>query len=286
MRLAFALLVASSAMAEDISFHRPEAWAMAYVASATIPTSLGPVAPRDPWLPDAGVEADWLPPLSSRQELIGFEGTKQEDINRLPMLARLRFGLSLPGELRAVIAWIPPVEVRGVRVDFVAAALERPLWRAAGWSLGARLYGETGRVDGDITCTPDDAAQPPGSPGNPVGCTGASDDSFTAQLLGLELQAAHRLWAEGPTAYAGAAVNWMKLRFQVRVHDFFGDDRTLLRSHGETASFTLGVSQPLWRVLRVALEGFYTPLTVDRPFGRNGEHDGLANLRILAEYSW
>ena len=281
-----ALAGAAAAQADDeqLDFHRPEAWAMAYVASETIPTPLGVIQGRPPWQAAAAFELVYLPRLSAAQSQIGFDGTKQEDLNRSPLLARLRFDETLPADVKVMVGWIPPLRIRGIAADLASLALEHPLLEGGGWTLGLRAYGEYGLIDGDITCTPDDAGQPPGSPGNPLACLGPSHDRFLIALAGIELQGGRRWWEGGPASYLGVAVNAMHLRFAVDALETTGEDRTTLYAHGQTVSATLGIAVPVTPSLRFAGELFYSPLSAERQSGLS--HDGLVNGRLLAELSF
>ena len=80
---------------ETIDFDRPEAWAMKWFASVTLFTSLGPPATREAGSVDLAFELDWIPTLSEDQRRVGFNGTKVEDINRLPVLPRPRVAVGL-----------------------------------------------------------------------------------------------------------------------------------------------------------------------------------------------
>src|SRR5512134_658776 len=68
--------------AEQLSFNRPEAWALKYFASATLMSGLETPRTRDPWSVSFGAEIGWLPSVSDSQRFVGFNGTKQEDLNK------------------------------------------------------------------------------------------------------------------------------------------------------------------------------------------------------------
>src|SRR3954470_20630857 len=82
----------STPAAEPLAFSRPESWVMKYFASATLLTGLGPAGPVGTGL-KIGLEGDWLPYLSEAQRTVGFEGTKVEDLNKVPVLGRLRLDI-------------------------------------------------------------------------------------------------------------------------------------------------------------------------------------------------
>jgi hypothetical protein len=68
-----------------------------------------------------------------------------------------------------------------------ARALERPVLESGAWVIGVRAFGQTGRVEGDFTCSEADASYPPGSPNNLYGCEAPSNDRLSLDHLGVAL---------------------------------------------------------------------------------------------------
>ncbi len=297
--LAFAALAAAFAVpaagqeppvldvTEELSFDDPESWAMAWVGSVTLLTGFGVPAPLDPGALELGLEAGWVPSLSAEQRRVGFGGTKVEDLNRTPVIGRPRLTVGLPGGFALTGAWIPPVEIDDVETNLFALALARELWAGDRSRGGLRLYGQTGTVEGAITCTPEDAAGAPGSEANPFGCEAPSNDELTLTYWGLELSLAYRA-AGGSEPYLAAAVNRFDNEFQVDAFTFGFHDRTLLLAEGTAWSVAAGLVRPLGDRGRLAGEVFYTPLDVrrlDAEFEpRPAETDELLNVRLLL--SW
>ncbi|MEM9555609.1 MAG: hypothetical protein AAGC60_15230 [Acidobacteriota bacterium] len=274
---------------QELDFDEPEAWAMNTFAAISLLTSLGAVEQTEPGAVDVGLELLQAPHLDSEQRRVGFGGFKEEDLNRSPVWVRLRAGVGLPGGLRLLLAWAPPVEIDGVEASLFSAALERRLWASGRWSLGGRVYAQIGEADGDFTCQAgEDHLFPPGTPKNPFGCEEPSRDTVALDYAGLQLVAAYRLGAAA-TVHAGVAWSRVDTEFQVRAETFGFSDRTLLVSDGDLVSWTAGVG---WRLGgageadfgRLVLEAFYTPLDVERPrldgAGRERSSDPLLNLRL------
>ena len=101
--LVAALLLSSGAAAQDtihndesLSSTRPEAWAMNYVVASTFLTSFGQTPTIAPWHFVGAAELGHIPRLSESDQRVGFEGVKQEDLNRSPVFGRLRLLLGLP----------------------------------------------------------------------------------------------------------------------------------------------------------------------------------------------
>jgi len=271
----------------DLDFADPESWAMAWFGSVTLLTGFGVPEPLEPGGLELGLEAGWVPSLSEDQRRVGFGGTKVEDLNRTDALARPRLTVGLPGGLALTGAWIPPIEIDDVETNLFSLALGRELWASNRSRGGVRLYGQTGTVEGAITCTAQDAAGGADPEANPSGCEEASNDEMTLTYYGLELSAAYRS-AGGAEPYLAAAVNRFDNEFQVDAFTFGIHDRSLLLAEGTAWSVAAGATVPLGDRGRLAGELFYTPLDVrrlDDDFQpRPEETDELFNARVLL--SW
>lgn len=264
---------------EELDWNRPEAWAMKYFSSVSILTGLGPPVARDTWSLSVGLELDTIPRLSEDQRRIGFGGFKVEDINRLPVIFRPRITVGLPAKVSLDVAWVPPVELRGVKSNLLAIAFERPVYSADPWSLGLRVYGQIGEVEGDFTCSEDDASFPPGSPGNIWGCEAPSEDELTLNYVGAAFTGGYRL--KKTDFHWGLAANYMDMEFQVDAVTYGIIDRNLLLADGWTWSFNGGASWRLGARTRLSAEIFYSPLSVVRPPSTTEENDPLINLRTM-----
>lgn len=272
-------------LTEDLDFDRPESWAMKYFANVTLLTGLGAPREREPGAVEVGVEAIWIPHLSEEERTVGFDGTKPEDLNKLPVYARPRVTLGLPGKLSLIASYVPPLEVEGVEPNLFALALERPLFQNGAWGLGARLYGQVGEIEGDFTCTADDLQAPPGEPGNLFGCLEESSDTYDIASYGFEVIGSRRFGDAGaPEVHFGAAATFLDLELQVDALTFGFRDRTLQRTDGWTYSLTAGGRWPLGARSHFTGELFYAPLSVERPPERNDENDALFNARLMVGF--
>lgn len=270
---------------EDLDFDRPEAWAMKYFANVTLLTGLGAPRGRDPGAVEVGLEALWIPHLSAEERTVGFDGTKTEDLNKLPAYVRPRVTVGLPGKLSLTAAYVPPLEVEGVEPHFLALALERPLIRGDAWGLGARLHSQVGEIQGDFTCTDADLQAPPGAPGNPFGCVERSSDTYDLTTYGFELIGSRRFEGPGaPEIHIGAGANYHDLEFQVDALTFDFRDRTLERTAGWTWSLTAGARWPLGERSHFTGELFYAPLSVKRTPERDEENDALFHARLMVGF--
>jgi hypothetical protein len=202
-----------------------------------------------------------------------------EDLNRLPVFFRPRLTIGLPAKWSLDLSWVPPVELEGVKSNLFAVGLERPVYATGPWTLGVRLYGQLGTVEGDLTCSEEDASSPPGSPGNIWGCEAPSEDELTLNYLGAAFTGGYRY--RKTDFHWGLAANYMDMEFQVDALTFGFHDRSLLLADGWTWSLNGGASWRLGGRTSVAVELFYSPLSVVRPPSTSSENDPLLNLRTM-----
>ena len=280
---------------EVIEFDRPEAWAMKRSASLTLFTALQPPRDREAGSIELAFELGWNPNLSDEERRVGFNGTKVEDLNRLAVVPRPRITVGLGRKWSLEAAYIPPIEVEDITPNILSLAIERPVWRLNEWVVGVRGYGQVGTVEGDITCTEGEASLPPGEPGNEFGCEAPSEDEVTLNYAGLGLTGGYRLpGTSGSAVHFGVYATHMDLEFQVDALTFGVRDRTTLVTDGWTYSLTAGFSWALGRPTRLALEAFYSPLSVDRPVldeepgapSVESRNDALFNLRAMFSYAF
>ena len=269
---------------DHLAFDRPEAWVLKYFTATTLLNGLQTPEAVPAGSVDLGFELAWLPTLSTLQQRVGFNGTKQEDLNKAPVFGRPRVRLGLPGHSTLLLAFTPPVEAFGITPRLIAIGIERPLVRVGTWQLGWRAQGQFGTATGAYTCPTRVLAFAPGSPGNPYGCQAVSSDVATLRYLGGELAAARPLTGIRVTPRAGVTVTYVDTAFQVKARTFDYLDRTRLDAAGVMLSANVGVTYPVTPRLSVAADVFYAPLTVRRAFDGPATIDGLLNLRTLITY--
>jgi len=271
--------------AEQLDSDRPEAWAMFYFTSVSMFSGLGTPRSRPLGSVEAGLELGSIPHLDDDQRKVGFNGVKEEDLNKAPIFARGRLTVGLPWKLAIILGYVPPVEVFGLRAHLFAYGLERPLYERGPWTFGLRAYGQVGYVEGAFTCPGDVADKPPGSPGNPYGCEGKSKDKATQTYWGAELSGSYRLDVlGGATPWLTIAGNYLDTQFDVKATTFGFRDRSRLKSDTGTVTFGLGVRYPITEKIEMSIGGSYTPLWVVRPPSTGEEQDGLLNARTTLSY--
>lgn len=272
---------------EEVTLSRPEGWAMAYMSAATLFHGFGPPGPVEPWTFRVGAGLGSIPHVSRDKARVGFDGTKFEDLNKTPVYGRLRAWLGLPADFTLELGWTPPVEIGGAKPRGIyGLALERPLLRRDRWSLGARLFAQSGRLEGDITCPPEVAALDPGSEGNPFGCREPSSDRVSLDHYGLELTGAARLDGGRLEPFASLAVTRMDAEVQVRARVFGVLDRSVRSADGTLHTVRIGVVHrpaPRWEWQASA---DYTPLHVRRPPDRERDNDPFWSVRVMGRYAF
>lgn len=267
---------------ESLASDRPEAWAMTWVAASTFFTAFG--AP--PWLERGravlAAELGAVPRLSANEERVGFNGVKQEDLNRSPVFGRLRLMAGLGDAWVTEIAWTPPLRIdRAKPRDLFAAAIERPVIDRNGVTLSLRLFGQHGEAEGDITC-PARLASISDSARNPYGCRAASDDRIELDYYGVDAIAG---WSAGGWAWhVDAAAVRTELAVDVDALTFDVRDRSRLTSRAVVPWIAAGANHALDARWSVGIEGLYVPLSVRRGVGAARVYDPFATARVQLRY--
>ncbi len=265
---------------EILAKDRPEAWVMKLVTSE-LEMLTGVARDVKPWSVELGLEAGWIPALNATQRRIGFNGIKEENVNRTSAYVRPRVSVGLPARVSLDLAYIPPVRLGGIRPNHLAWSLGRPIVSRSWWRLGGRVHGQFGRLSGDITCDKDTVAAGQDPIRNPFGCEAPSNDEMRVRVAGLELGSAFAV-GNRLEPYVTVGWNYFKGEFQTDSRYSGLHDRTLLTTSGPTLPLSAGVGYRISERIRVDASAFYTPLQVRRQGIR--VDDGLFNLRFSVFY--
>jgi len=270
---------------EKVDFDRTEAWAMQFFGSVAMFTPLCAPVVREPGSVDVAVEVTQVPHLSADQRRVGFDGVKEEDLNRLPVFVRPRVTVGLPHRFAIEVGWVPPIEIDGVQPNIFSLALDRVLYVGQNWSFGARLHGQIGSVEGDLVCSEEDASFAPGTPENSYGCQAPSNDETTLDHVALHLGAGYQVKsARGPTFLFGAGAIHHDLEFQVDAFTYSVHDRTRLLADGTTWALDAGMSIPASDRTQLGIELLWSPLEVVRPPETTPQNDDLFHVKALVRY--
>jgi hypothetical protein len=268
---------------QSVATDAPEAWAMRYFAGTTLMTSFGETAKLAPWRWSAALDLGTIPRLSEAQQQVGFGGFKNEDLNKSPVIGRLRLALGLPYDWVAELGYTPPLEIDGARPrNLVAMAIGRQLLESDAFTFSMRGLGQVGKVQGDITC-PARLAGVADPVQNPYGCQAPSQDTFTTNYYGID---AILGWdTDDWRWYASAGIARTQLSVQVNAQVFNVNDRSRLTSNANLAWFTVGVRHDFDPHWSVGVELLYVPLDVRRPPEFALAQDPLTSLRVQLRYS-
>lgn len=278
---------AHTAPVERLATARPEAWAMRYFAAALLDSGLGEGDGLGAGGIEAGVELGWLPSLSARQRTVGFDGTKEEDLNRSPVVARPVVRVGLPLGLAATLGWVPPIELDGATANVLTAALSRSFTHGDRTRLELRLAGSRASVRGDFTCPAAAAAAGADPVRNPYGCEAASRDEQRFATIGFGAALVRRFTAGGSEPEARLALAAHHFDGSFHVDALYGGfhDQARLENRSWLTTVSAGLALAAGRRSRIAFEVFYAPLAVERPTGngaeRRREADDLLTARAL-----
>jgi hypothetical protein len=278
-----ALAHAAGDNSQELASDTPEAWAMRYFAGTTLMTSFGETARLAPGRWNVALEAGSIPRLSEEQQRVGFGGFKNEDLNKSPLVGRLRLALGLPYDWVAELGYTPPLEIDGSRArNLVALAVGRRLLESEGITLSARALGQVGKVQGDITCPARLAGvADPGQ--NPYGCQAPSNDTFTTNYYGVDGTLS---WNVGDWKWYGSAgIARTHLAVQVDAQVYTTRDRSRLTSNGNLPWLTAGVRHDFGPQWSVGVELLYVPLDVRRPPDFSLDKDPLYSVRLQLRYA-
>ncbi len=267
---------------EHLASDRPEAWAMNYVAASTLMTAFGEKRALAAWRWSVALDLGYIPRLSEAQQRVGFNGIKQEDLNKSPVFGRIRLILGLPGDFVAELGYTPPLSINGTQpLDLVAIAIGRRVFERDRFTLSVQAFGQHGRVQGDITC-PARLAGVLDRQQNPFGCQAPSNDHVMLNYYGLEATSG---WtAESWHAHASAGAARIELAVQVDALTFGVRDRSRLVARGVLPFATIGASRDLDPRWNLGVDMLYVPLRVQREPNAPSENDPLTSVRLQLRY--
>jgi hypothetical protein len=277
---------------EEVDFDRPESWALKYFNSTTLFTGLEMPGPARPGAIRIGFELASIPGLTAEQQMVGYKGTKPEDLNKAPMFVRPRVTFGLPANVTLTLAGVPPITAFGVTPKLFAIAAGRPLFVSDRWNVGVRASAQVGSAKGAFTCPEEVVAFPPLSADNPYGCRAESEDEAHLRYLSGELALWRTFGQHDMTPYVSVALTRMNNVFNVNAQTrgpaFEFHDMTELRAKGSVVTIGGGLSFPLGDRLGASVGLSYTPLGVMRELGTTLStavtNEGMFNVKGLITY--
>lgn len=267
---------------EILDSDRPEAWAMQYALAGSLLTSTGATPNLAPGQWTLALDIAQIPRLSDAEQRVGFNGIKQEDLNRTPVFGRARAWVGLPAGWVAEFGYTPPLRIEDTQArHFIALALGRRLLARGGFDLSWRMFGQHAAVEGDITC-PARLAGSDDPQANPYGCQAPSQDVASLNYYGTDLTAA---WSSAPWQwYLETAVIRTETQVQVDAYTFDAHDLSRLVSHDVLASIAGGVQRDVGPHWAWGAELLFVPLTVRRGESAPSQRDDFLDLRFQLRY--
>ena len=267
---------------EVLESDRPEAWALQYALAGSLLTSTGGAPSLAPGQWMLALDLAQLPRLSEEEQRVGFNGLKQEDLNRSPVFGRARAWVGLPAGWIAEIGYTPPLRIEDTQPrHFVALGVGRRLIERGAFALSWRVFGQHGDVEGDITCPArlagiDDPAR------NPYGCQAPSQDVAALNYYGTDLTLS---WSSGPWQwYANTAVVRTETQVQVDAFTYDVHDRSRLVAHDVLPTVAAGVERDIGAHWGWGAEVLFVPLTVRRGEGAPRQRDDFLDARFQVRY--
>jgi hypothetical protein len=267
---------------EILESDRPEAWAMNYFVASSLLTSTGqtPTLDSGQWM--VALDLAYVPRLSDAEQRIGFNGVKQEDLNRSPVFGRAHAWVGLPGGWVGEIGYTPPLRIEDTQArHFIALGVGRQLVSRGTFGLSWRVFGQHGAVEGDITCPArlagiDDFAT------NPYGCHAPSQDVASLNDYGTDLTWS---WSARPWQwYVDTGVVRTETQVQVDAYTYDVHDRSRLVAHDVLPFVTAGLQREIGARWVWGAEVLFVPLSVRRTAGAPSERDDFLDLRVQLRY--
>ena len=278
--------LSSSLFSQNVDFERPEGWAMAFTTASSL--NLGQSTPRNivPGELIFSAELSSIPSLSKEQQKVGFNGLKDEDLNKSPIFGRIRISYGLPWDTTAEISWTPPFEIDGAKPENLwGFAFSRPFIQLEKIGLGIRIFMTRGDVKADVTCSEEMAAIEPYTSGNLSGCIGISRDVLTVDHHGLEAALTFNTLGKKITPWLAVALTRMEPSVRVDAPLQYGQEIVDIYSQGTTQTLSIGISYDFNERNVLNLSTSYTPLDVNRPVSL-GDRDSFWNFKLGYSFSF
>lgn len=268
---------------EHVEFDRPEAWAMQYFTAAGLMQGSAPPATLARGGIALGFEVANIPHLSRRTRTVGFFGTKEENLNKAPVLARPLLHYGLTDRFSVTASYVPPFEVFDrLKTHLVGFFVNYTAYQTESLRLTLRVGGQWSEAEGDFTCAEeisgvDDFAV------NPFGCVEPSHDVFRGKSLTAELGLDYRLQVKALplSVFGNLAYTRADLEFEVDAlwAGGFADQRRLFTS-GDLWSFGAGLKAEIRDGFYLSLSVVHAPLDIIRPPDFKKQTDSLTHFRL------
>ena len=283
--LSFPLML-SAQRSEDLNFSRPEAWAMKYFGAVSLMQGSGPPVGLEKGQWALGFEMSNIPSLSKSERTVGFNGTKEEDLNKSPLLARPLLHYGITDRLSLTASYVPPLEVfDGLRTELAGLTINYLHPLNDRFQLGVRVIGQWSEAKGDFTA-PNKVVGNPDLDINPFEAIRQSRDTYTSYTSTLETTLYYRLDTERESyLFFNASYTYGDFDFDVLVPQPDDNFHTnYLYTDGYIWAFGGGIEFAVSDKTSLRLSTVYAPLDVRRPPEYNRSNDDLLNIRLVLNY--
>lgn len=285
----FLLLLACAAEArpsQDLSFDRPEAWAMKYFAAVGAMQGNGPRLglAKGEWA--LGFEVANIPHLSAEERTVGFNGTKEEDLNKSPILARPIVHYGLMDRLSLTASYVPPVEVfNGLKTHLAGLSANYELLRHERYTWTVRLVGQWSEAKGDFTA-PREIVGDPDLEKNPFEAIAPSRDTYTSWTGSIDSTFYYKVNPPKPIyLFLNLNYTYGDFEFDVLVPQPENNFHTNnLTTDGGFWMYGGGLYIETTERTDFRILVSYAPLDVRRPPDYEIENDSLLNFRMVFNY--
>jgi len=273
---------------EHLAFDRPEAWAMKYFTAVGTMQGNGPPVELGAGKWALGLEISNIPELDLEERTVGFNGTKEEDLNKASILARplVHYGISDRFRLSLTASYVPPFEVfDGLKTHLASLSVNHDIFRGERYILSVRLIGQWSEAEGDFTA-PENVIGDPDPDKNPFEAISPSEDVYTSWTNSFETTLFYRLKTKREsTLFLSVTYTYADLDFEVYVPQPEGEVHNRhLTANGSLWNFATGFSHSLTEKISMRLAAVYSPLDVRRPPEYKVEDDSLFHFRLMINY--
>ena len=269
---------------EILEFNQTEAWAMKYFAAVGLMQGDGAPSGLKKGQLALGFELSNIPHLSKEKRTVGFRGTKTENLNKAPVLARPLIHYGITDRLSVTAAYVPPIEVFDhLKTHLAGVSINYTVYRSERFQAGLRAIGQWTEAEGDFT-GPADIAGNPDPAVNPLGVQKPSEDVFTSWTSSLEADVAWILPTKRTNLWHfGVVYTYADLDFEINAllaGDFL-DNRHQV-TDGSIWSFNTGIETQWTERLSTSIGLVYVPLAVKRPPDFSSRNDAMLNFRFVS----
>ena len=253
---------------------------MAYTSASAL--NLGQTASDDLNKGNLRISAELssIPSLSEEQQKVGFNGIKDEDLNKSPVFGRLRLSYGLTSDTFLELSWTPPFEIDGAKPENIwGFALSRKFIKGENVDLGIRMYISKGEAEADVTCSKDVVAIEPFTPGNLSGCIDISKDKLSIDHKGIEASLVFKNFGNGFTPWLSFASTQMDPSVKVDAPLKYGQELVDINTDGTTFTYSVGMDYALDRNKILSFATSFTSLDANRPVELS-DRDSFWNFKI------